>query len=75
MVCFYLQARLSARRARRLAEARRQAEESAAQQFVDEQARQLKTAVAHKETDDMFKAPEVKYQETPEEQALRREQV
>ena len=66
---------MSARRARRLAETQRKSEEESAQRFLDEQGRQMKAVVAHKETDDTFKPPDVKYGESPEEQALKKEQV
>ncbi len=70
-----MQAKLAARKARRLAEAQRKSEEEAAQRFLEEQERQIRMAVAHKETDDTFKAPEVKYGESTEEKALMKEQV
>ena len=72
-----VQAKLAARKNRRMAEEQRKAEEEAAKQFVDEQERQMKGVVAHSEEDDLFKAPgvQVSGDESVEEQALRKEQV
>ena len=53
------QGKLAARKAHKLAEERRKAEEAAAKQFVDEQQRQMASAQGSQETDDLFKAPEV----------------
>ena len=53
--CDLPQAKLEARRQRRLQEARRRGEEAEAHKLMNEQARQMKTATAIRETDDMFK--------------------
>ena len=70
-----LQGKLDARKARRLAEERRHAEESAAKQYVSEQERQMKGVTAQAETGEFFKAPAFDVTESPEEKALRKEQV
>lgn len=67
---------MAARKAKRRADADRQAEEEAAARFLEEQERQMRTAVAKKDTsDDLFKAPEVTYGESIEEKALKNDQV
>ena len=70
-----MQAKLSARKERRLADSQRQSEEEAAARFLEEQERQLRNVVTQNETDDLFKAPEITYSETVEEQAIKKEQV
>ena len=70
-----LQAKLEARKARRLAEEGRLADEGAAKQFVDEQERQMKGATAQSEADAFFKPPSFEVAESGEEKALRKDQV
>ena len=60
---------------RREAEFSRECEDEASKRFLDEQARQMQRSVAHKETDDMFKAPKMEYGESSEEKAMQKEQV
>ena len=51
-------------------------EEERAARFLEEQERQMRTVVAKKDTsDDLFKAPEIKHDESVEEKALRKEHV
>ena len=69
------QAKLEARKSRRLAEEGRLADESAAKQFVGEQERQMKNVTAQGETDAFFKAPTFEVAESGEEKALRKDQV
>lgn len=74
-VIYIAQGKLEARKARRLAEERRRAEESAAKQYVNEQERQMKGVTAQAESDAFFKAPEFQVEESGEEKALRKQQV
>ena len=69
------QGKLEARKARRLAEEKRQAEERAAKQYVSEQERQMKGVTAQAETGEFFKAPAFEVGESAEAKALRKEQV
>ena len=70
-----IQAKLLARRERRLAEEQRIAEEMAAQKLLEEQARQMRHGAVVLPEGDLFKAPEVMYTESLEEAALKKEQV
>lgn len=68
-----LKAKLSARKARKLDEADRQNEELAAQRFIDEQARQMKTPVIENANDSTFTAPSVSsVPESGEERSLKK---
>ena len=69
------QAKLAARRERRLVEEQRIAEEMAAQKLLEEQARQMRRGAVAPTEGDLFKAPEVTYTESIEEAALKKEQV
>ena len=70
-----LQAKLAARRERRLAEEQRIAEEMAAQKWLEEQDRQMRRGAVAPSEGDLFKAPQVTYTESLEEAALKKEQV
>ena len=70
-----MQAKLAARRERRLAEEQRIAEEMAAQKWLEEQDRQMRRGALAPSEGDLFKAPQVTYTESLEEAALKKEQV
>ena len=70
-----MQAKLAARRERRLAEEQRIAEEMAAQKWLEEQDRQMRRGAVAPSEGDLFKAPQVTYTESLEEAALKKEQV
>lgn len=71
-----LEAKLAARRARKLAEARRKQDEEEQQRLISEQNRQMQQGgqVEEEETD-LAHVPKVQYSQSIEEQALQKEQV
>lgn len=71
-----LEAKLAARRARKLAETRRKQDEEEQQRLISEQNRQMQQGgqVEEEETD-LAHVPKVQYSQSIEEQALQKEQV
>ena len=74
-----MEAKIAARRARKLADAKRQEEEELAQRLLDAQSQQMERRVGGAssagEHDDLLRMPQVQYGESIEEQALKKEQV
>ena len=82
----YFQAKLAARRARRLAESQRKMEEEEAQRVVAEQRKQMQqqggangsgsgSETVQSQDTGLLVAPKMSYGESTEEQALKKEQV
>ena len=77
-----MQAKLEARRARRLAESQRKLEEEEAQRIIAEQRKQMQQQVATGDNNEvvvedtgLLRTPKVNLGESTEEQALKRGQV
>ena len=66
---------MEAKRKLRYDQAKQKSEEMAAKRFLEEQQRQMKGKEQKQIEDELFRAPEVQYEESAEEKAVKKEQV